>query len=120
MGLFDSYGNVAAFGGPMPSLGLFGGLLGAGYQGYGNCAQQAQEQQVRMARQQAPLQQHFTMPMGLGAYFGSSQQQTSCNPTDFGGERKIKHVESREVTCTEIAHKQISGAVQAVKDAQNE
>lgn len=102
---------------PPPVFGL-GGLLGG--LGVGGCSSSQQMQQgsnhydaMRYAQQQFSQQQapYPGVPFwGRGGLYYDNDKNN----------QKIKHVESRDITCTEVARKQISGAVQAVKDAQNE
>ena len=97
--------------------GLFGGLGAVGWPGNNLSSQQMWQgsnhyEAMRYAQQQFNQQQapYPGVPFwGRGGLYHTDENN-----------QKIKHVESREVTCTEIARKQISGAVQAVKDAQDE
>ena len=98
MGLFDSRGLGQCY----PGIGLDGNQV-------------ALEQMAAMqARQQAQALEQ------MAAMQARQQAQWSPNQSVWPfGIRKAKHVDSRVVTPGERARKQINGAVQAVKGAQD-
>lgn len=118
MGLFDGIGlgQVGGLGSGYASTGI-SDLLGV-YPGYEQQAM-SQEQQARM---QATMGQQQSSPTPLEQAFMRMRSEGDMFPNygeAYNRTRKVKHVESREVTPRERARKQIQGAVQAVKDAQD-
>lgn len=94
MGIFGGHGGSFQ---PIWSTSSLEFLLG----GYPGAGQQAMTKE-QMAR--------------MGGF--AAQQHQPYSPSFFS-QRIVKRVNSREVTPRERARKQINGAVQAVKDAQN-
>lgn len=111
MGLYDMLGLGQAQA-PQPSglAGLFSGIAAGYVPDSGYFGQQA------AAHSTAEQAKHDMLMAQMMA-----QQQEAPPSQWFMSEfqhRKVKHVESREVTCMEVATKQITGAVRAVDDAQ--
>jgi hypothetical protein len=100
---------------------LLGALAGAGAFSPGFAAQQ-------QAQAQSALGQLFSQHPMAGQMFQQRtlsplercQQEAAYHQAMRSVSPPRKRVESRTLTPDEVARKQISGAVQAVKDAQNE